>query len=163
VGKPPTEKLGSRAELTSAHETVPGHKPAPTRKPVLDPVVAGIPRALWSDPDVRWLTGLHDAGEYSYLVQEPFEEMLWWLQMPALLALAGKPSPKKSDVQAISARIQESLAEAQRAGYGLQRLLGQDEDQLSTSPQAEPQIDHRVETTLTGDRTLVEESAKHAD
>jgi hypothetical protein len=121
---PSDEKLGSRSELTSTHEPVSGHKPAPTRSVAVAPIVAGIPRELWSDPDVRWLTGLHEAGEYSYLVQEPFEELLWWLQMPALLALAGQPSPTKSDVRAIATRIQESLAEAQNAGYKLQTLLG---------------------------------------
>jgi len=139
------EKLGSRAELTSTHEPVPGHKPAPTRSDVLAPLVAGIPRELWSDPDVRWLMGVHDAGEYSYLVQEPFEELLWWLEMPTLLALAGQPSPNKADVQAISTRIRESISEAERAGYKLQALLGSElyaestEEHMADESSVEPE------------------------
>ena len=123
------EKLGSRAELTSTLEPVSSHKPVPTRKPVLAPMVAGLPRALWSDPDVRWLTGVHDAGEYSYLVQEPFEELLWWLQMPVILQLASNTALVKADTHSFCSGIQESIAEAERAGYKLQTLLGNVEEE----------------------------------
>jgi hypothetical protein len=44
---------------------------------------------LWRDPDVRWLTGVHEAQGHAYLVREPYEELLWWLLMPSLLRLAG--------------------------------------------------------------------------
>ena len=136
TGTEPKEELGSRAALASTLEPVAGHKPAPTRSPLPAPIVAGIPRALWSDPDVRWLTGVHDAGEATYLVQEPLEELLWWLQMPALLKLAGQPSPTKSDVQAINARIQASISEAEGAGYKLQTLLGTaEEEQTPAAPE----------------------------
>jgi hypothetical protein len=116
------DKLGSRAALVAAKEGARAEKSA-TPPPVQPSIVVGIPRVLWSDPDVRWLSGLHDAGEYSYLVQEPFEELLWWLQMPALLRLAGQASTSKADVQDVSKGIQESLAEAKRAMYRLQNLL----------------------------------------
>ena len=118
----PEEELGSRADFATKGNTARNDSVLSTPAP--PSIVAGLPRALWSDPDVRWLTGVHDAGEYSYLVQEPFEELLWWLQMPALLRLAGKPSTNKSHVQAISTSIQESLAEAKSAAYKLQNLLG---------------------------------------
>jgi hypothetical protein len=88
-----------------------------------EPFVCGIPRELWSDPDVRWLTGVHDAGESTYVVCEPYEELLWWLQMPKLLTIAGKPSPSKSDVQALSAKVHEASAAADRAGYRLQAMM----------------------------------------
>ncbi len=86
----------------------------------------GLPRDLWTDPDVRWLTGAHEAGDHTYLVQEPYEELLWWLQMPALLRIAGQLSPNKADVQALSSKVQESLAAAKKAGYRLQSMLGTD-------------------------------------
>jgi glycosidase len=120
------EKIGSRAQLTSTREPVSSHKPAPTRKPSLAPVVAGLPRALWSDPDVRWLTGVHDAGEFSYLVKEPFQELLWWLQMPAILRLASRTSLGKSDTESFCTCINDSIVEAEKAGYKLQTLLDND-------------------------------------
>jgi hypothetical protein len=104
--------------------------------------VGGIARDLWSDPDVRWLTGVHDAGGNSYLVREPYEEFLWWLQMPELLRIAGKPSPSKAEVYALSNKVHETLAMAERAGYRLQTMLGQDESKPTTpdQPSASPSM-----------------------
>ncbi|MGA2727222.1 MAG: alpha-amylase family glycosyl hydrolase [Terracidiphilus sp.] len=82
--------------------------------------------ALWRDSDVRWLTGIHHAEGHDYLVQEPFEELLWWLQLPALLKLAGDSAPKKTDASAISDTVQEALAEVAAAGYRADRLLAFD-------------------------------------
>jgi glycosidase len=123
---PADQKLGSRAELASTKEPVPGHKPVPTRTSTISPNVAGLPRSFWSDPDVRWLTGVHDAGEYSYLVKEPFEELLWWLQMPDILQLASQVNAGRADTQSFCSCIQDSIAEAESAGYRLQTLLGDD-------------------------------------
>ena len=50
-----------------------------------------LPSALWLDPDVRWLCGVHEAEGHAYLVRERYEELLWWLLMPSLLRLAGEP------------------------------------------------------------------------
>ena len=88
-----------------------------------EPIVAGLPGDLWSDPDVRWLTGAHDADGSTYVIREPFEELLWWLQMPAFLRLAGEPSPGRAEVQAISRNVRESLSAAEKAGYRLQTML----------------------------------------
>jgi hypothetical protein len=79
---------------------------------------------LWLDPDVRWLTGVHEAGQHEYLISEAYEELLWWLQMPALLRLAGEPSPKRADVEEMSKTIQEALESAESAGYRVDLLLG---------------------------------------
>jgi glycosidase len=81
--------------------------------------------ALWSDPDVRWLTGVHEAEGHSYLVRELYEELLWWLHMPALLRLADEASlPGPAAVAAISRTIEESLATAEGAGYRVDLLSG---------------------------------------
>jgi len=80
--------------------------------------------ALWSDSDVRWLTGVHEAEGHSYLVRELYEELLWWLQMPSLLRLAGEALPGASAVAAISRTVEESLAAAEAAGYRVDLLSG---------------------------------------
>ncbi len=102
-----------RPEETSAPETV-------------EPIVCGIPRELWTDSDVRWLTGVHDAGESAYVVCEPYEELLWWLQMPELLSIAGQPSPSKSKIRTLNAKVHGASAAANKAGYRLQTMLGID-------------------------------------
>jgi len=75
---------------------------------------------------------VHDAGGQTYLVREPYEEFLWWLQMPELLHIAGKPSPNKAEVLALSSRVHEALAGAEKAGYRLQSMLGEDEQEPTT-------------------------------
>jgi len=141
------EELGSRAGLASTRQPVPGHKATPTRKPDPAPIVAGLPRALWSDPDVRWLTGIHEAGGYSYLVKESFEELLWWLQMPAILQLASQTNPGKSETDSFCTHIHQSLVEVEKAGYKLESLLGDsEEDEKIAAPEtAAPDATHAEE------------------
>ncbi|MGA3080273.1 MAG: alpha-amylase family glycosyl hydrolase [Terracidiphilus sp.] len=79
--------------------------------------------ALWSDADVRWLTGVHDAGGHAYMVRELYEELLWWLLMPSLLRLAGEDAPGRTAVQAMSSGVEEALAAAKATGYRVDLLL----------------------------------------
>jgi hypothetical protein len=77
---------------------------------------------LWDDPDVRWLTGAHQADGHSYLVREPYEEMLWWLLMPALLRIAAEPTLNRPAIVRIGERVDEALASAEAAGYQIDTL-----------------------------------------
>jgi hypothetical protein len=79
--------------------------------------------ALWHDPDVCWLTGVHKADGHAYLVREPYEELLWWLLMPSLLRLAGEASPSHAAVEEMSRTVEEALATAEAAGYRVDLLL----------------------------------------
>jgi hypothetical protein len=80
--------------------------------------------ALWKDPDVRWLSGVHPAGGHEYLVRESYEELLWWLLMPSLLRLAGEPVPPAKAVRQMSKTVEEALATAEAANYRIDILLG---------------------------------------
>jgi hypothetical protein len=82
----------------------------------------------WKDPDVAWLTGLHESDGHRYFNKESHEQMLWWLALPRLVALAGK------DAAGRSARTRTALGElevendgatkaAKAAGYKLDALL----------------------------------------
>jgi hypothetical protein len=85
---------------------------------------AALASALWMDPDVRWLTGVHEAEGHFYLVRESYEELLWWLLMPSLLKLAGEAAPKRAAVEALSKTVAEALATAEAEGYRVDALLG---------------------------------------
>jgi hypothetical protein len=87
--------------------------------------------SLWFDPDVRWLTGVHEAEGHLYLVRESYEELLWWLLMPSLLRLAGEPAPGRADVEELSKTVEEALATAEGANYRIDELLG------SAAPESE--------------------------
>ncbi len=98
-------------------------KPEPARpQPELDNVA--LSPALWLDPDVRWLCGVHESEGHFYLIRELYEELLWWLLMPSLLRLAGETSPSRAAVEELSRTVTAALASAEAAGYRIDVLLG---------------------------------------
>ncbi len=90
---------------------------------VSDGRVALLP-ALWLDPDVRWLTGIHEADGQTFLVRELYEELLWWLIMPSLLRLAGEAAPSRATAKKLNRNIEDAMATAEAAGYRVDLLLG---------------------------------------
>jgi glycosidase len=82
---------------------------------------------LWLDPDVRWLTRVHEADGHSYVVREPYEELLWWLMMPSLLRIAGEAQVDRAALAEMGKGISEALETAERAGYRIDALLGRAE------------------------------------
>jgi len=107
--------LMTEAELAKTRAAAPTYKPAVN--------LIGLPPALWQDPDVRWLTGAHEAQGHTYIVREPYEELLWWMRMPSLLKLAGETSPRKAEVDSISKCVADALAEAEAAGYRVDGMV----------------------------------------
>ncbi len=104
-----------------------------------------IPPDLWSDADICWLTGAHIAEGHTYLVREPFEELLWWIQLPNLLRLAAMPSPSRADVEAISESIHRAMVALERAGYQLDGIL---EPQPARAPENELRADPEVPVSV---------------
>ncbi len=102
--------------------------------------------ALWSDPDVRWLCGVHEAEGHEYLVRERYEELLWWLLMPSLLRLAGESAPSqvaanRNAVRTMSRTIEEALATAEAAGYRVDLLRQRpSSDEAMVNKQPEPAV-----------------------
>jgi hypothetical protein len=75
----------------------------------------------WQDSDVLWLTGTHDSDGVRYFNQESHEEMLWWIQVPALVAAT--PSEQRAAAQQSSAAVNRATQAAKDAGYRLDVLL----------------------------------------
>jgi len=110
-----------------------------------EPAAAGDERValtpdLWFDPDVRWLTGVHEAEGHAYLVRELYEELLWWLLMPSLLRLGCEAAPSRAAVEEMSKTVEEALATAEAAGYRIDALLGTSPDP-DASDVAEPEAE----------------------
>jgi len=82
---------------------------------------------LWLDPDVLWLTGVHEAEGREYILRERYEELLWWLLMPSLLRIADETAPSRvaanrAAVRAMSSAIDKALETAEAADYRVDLL-----------------------------------------
>jgi len=94
--------------------------------------------ALWNDPDVRWLSGVHTAEGHDYLVRETYEELLWWLAFPSLLRLGCEDVPSRTAVEQLSRTIEDALAKAEAAGYRLDLLIDPGSAAHPPRPQSVP-------------------------
>ncbi len=102
--------------------------PAPSESAAVPPTIPILSPALWQDPDVRWLTGAHEAKDVTYFVKESYEELLWWLQLPALCKLAAQPVPSRSALQEIGDTVSEATNAAATASYRLDALFASADD-----------------------------------
>jgi hypothetical protein len=129
VPKPaePTAEAVPAAEAASASETA----------PAVAEEEGFMPRRLWLDPDIRWLTGLHEAEGHHYVIQERFEELLWWLQMPALLDLASQSAPAYEVVEQMGKAVAEALKTVEDAGYCVDELMGVKKEEAAETANAE--------------------------
>jgi hypothetical protein len=115
---------GREGESAQAQETVP---------PIHSP-------AFWQDADVRWLTGVHEAGGRTYFNQEAYEELLWWLQLPALCRLAAEPSAQ--EVLGIGRAVARAAEAAALAGYRIDEMtaveaIHESEERTELNPEGE--------------------------
>jgi glycosidase len=133
-GAPEPAALSAFAETQSA----------PRPNPVLSP-------ALWQDPDVRWLTGVHQADGSAYFVKESYEELLWWLELPALCKLATDPTPARSAFQEIGNSITAAAKAAAAAGYSLDRLFEREQSEAEAANPVKAQVEEKVPSTKPGE------------
>ncbi|HEX9200511.1 MAG TPA: alpha-amylase family glycosyl hydrolase [Acidobacteriaceae bacterium] len=76
--------------------------------------------ALWADPDARWLAGVNHSGGATYFNKEQFEELLTWLQVPALIEIARLESGQPQAIAKLEKEVADALAAAESAGYNLE-------------------------------------------
>jgi hypothetical protein len=87
------------------------------------PSVSMDSKQFWYDADVRWLAGVNEAGGKTYLNKEQFEELVCWLQLPALLAAARKDSIASLSIREIETEVSTACRAAKNAGYVLDAFL----------------------------------------
>ncbi len=84
--------------------------------------------ALWANPDVRWLAGVNQVAGITYFNKQQFEELLTWLQLPALIEIVQAEAIQAKSVQTagitkIEACVASARKASQRAGYDLSKYL----------------------------------------
>jgi glycosidase len=77
------------------------------------PEPAILSAAFWDDPDILWLAGANTAFGVEYIDRDKLEQLLCWLQLPALLS--GQVVP--------DAALTEVASAAKEAGYQLRPFL----------------------------------------
>jgi hypothetical protein len=80
-------------------------------------------KAFWDDPDVRWLAGVNTASEITYFNKEQFEELLCWIQLPALFEIARDGTSKLDAISEVEAEVSRACRAAKDAGYKLDKYL----------------------------------------
>ncbi|HET7748052.1 MAG TPA: alpha-amylase family glycosyl hydrolase [Terriglobales bacterium] len=109
-------RAAARVRASFAHAGwAPGAQAAPGRPTVLFSWV--------HDPDVAWVIGVHEWDSIRYFVKEPYERLLWWMALPALLMLAKKPQPDREQVRAVEKQIESRLRAAEQGGYRVEALF----------------------------------------
>jgi glycosidase len=127
------------------------------QSPPADEEKIALSPALWLDPDVRWLTGVHETEGHAYLVKEPYEELLWWLLMPSLLRLAGEATLSRIALEQLRETVVEALATAEAADYRIDLLLGPaDEETPAPESGAEATEPENPEAVIEGLQGILE-------
>ncbi len=88
----------------------------------------GAATIFWTDPDVVWLTHLHEADGHRYFNREAYEQLLCWNCLPVLLDLAAKDADATGADTKLALRemvraLETATQTAKRAGYRLDLLL----------------------------------------
>ncbi|HTW48917.1 MAG TPA: alpha-amylase family glycosyl hydrolase [Acidobacteriaceae bacterium] len=105
-------------------------------------IAAKTGTVAWDDPDIAWLTGLHQADGHRYFNQEAHEQMLWWLALPHLVGLAendpsGTNAATRSALEKLEAGNDAAVKAAKAAGYKLDELLRTETDETIETARAD--------------------------
>jgi glycosidase len=77
----------------------------------------------WSDPDARWLTGLHETEEGWFFNKESHQQLVWWTTLPELVKIELDPAAEKLRLKALAKAVESEMAAAERVGYRLRAPL----------------------------------------
>jgi hypothetical protein len=87
------------------------------------PVRPVAPLSWVHDPDVAWLIGVHEHEGIRYFNKEAFERLLWWMALPALLAISAQPETSAQRLKELEGELQSRFRTAAAARYRVESLL----------------------------------------
>jgi len=92
---------------------------------------------VWEDPDIVWLTGLHEAQGHRYFNKEAHEQLAWWMLLPELIVAAGegsggKSAPVRKVIRGLADEIDGAVRWAHFSGYRLDQMVPTAEEATST-------------------------------
>jgi hypothetical protein len=148
---PTTEPVESEPVEAAQSSIVPVQNSEPEDSPTHPEFErVALAAALWHDPDVGWLTGLHEAEGHYYINREQYEELLWWLLMPSLLSLAAQANPDPRAFAQLNKTVTEALETAEASGFRMDELF-------KSAPEVEIVTDDSVEEPDDEDAAILEQ------
>lgn len=112
-------QAAARVRASLAHASwAPGAEAAPGR--------STAPLSWEHDADVAWLIGVHEYDGVRYFVKEPFERLLWWMALRALLRAAAKPRPDLEQLRRLEHELASRVGAAADGGYRVEALFEPD-------------------------------------
>jgi hypothetical protein len=120
-----------------------GYRAAARVRLLITEAAANALELQWDDPDVAWLTGLHEAEGHRYFNQEAHEQMLWWLWLPRLVKLAGEEAAERPAVREMEAHVEKAARAARAAGYRLDVLLASAANEKTRAKAGEREVPMR--------------------
>ena len=130
VGDQVTEdgwRAAARIRLAFFCQTLASVKPT---KGAAEEPFAGFARAVWDEPDIRWLLQVNESAGEWYFNKELHQQMLWWTQLPGLLRPASTPEPAANNkktgraavpatpsIKTIDQKLQDAFEQADEAGF----------------------------------------------
>ena len=109
-----------RWRTTARIRAVLAHKPW---APGSDPKMARAPFSWLQDPDVAWLIGVHSYEDVRYFNKESFEQLLWWMSLPALLRIAAAEKIDPVEIESLEEQLEARTKAAADASYQLDGLF----------------------------------------
>ncbi len=88
----------------------------------------GGSKEFWRDGDVRWMAGVNESEGRVYFNKEAFEELLWWMEVPALIGAAEKVPVATGEAAEVKRRFGAAKAAAAAAGYAVERYLASESE-----------------------------------
>ena len=107
-------RAAARIRALLAHRAwAPGEKPKTTIAPF----------SWLHDPDVAWLIGVHSYESVRYFNKELFEQLLWWMALPALVKLGQQPTADPKRIEALEKQIEVRMRAAAESKFQVESLF----------------------------------------
>jgi len=97
-------------------------------------LLPGGSEEFWRDGDVRWMAGVNESEGRVYFNREAFEELLWWMEIPALMAAAETVPMTTAAIAEVKRRF-GAAKDAAAAGYVVKRYVA---SEGQTAPASRP-------------------------
>jgi hypothetical protein len=130
-----------------------------------EPLSRELTRKEWENADVQWLIGTHTAEKVLYFNQESHEELLWWIQVPALVAVP--PAQQRTAARESFSAVKQAGQAAQDAGFRLDILLktgtAVGSDRLKTAVSEKASKRNGVKASTKADSASAQDGAGKSD